>query len=150
MRDQSVLDAAVRGCFESIYDPCSVAAGTPISLYDMGLLQGWELSDNGRLEVRLCVTFGACTMAPHFVRAAEETLGKLDGVHEVAVAIDTQVLWSAERMTDRGRALLAGRPSRFRARDAPRPLQWMEKMDPSSASTRSETVVRRLQGSSAS
>ena len=126
MHDKTALDAAVRHCFESIYDPCSVAAGTPVSLYDMGLLKGWELSDEGRLAVRLCVTFGACTMAPHFVRAAEETLGKLEGVREVTVEIDTSVLWSTECMTDRGRALLASRPLRFTSRDAPRPRQWME------------------------
>jgi len=126
MLDETALEAAVRSCFESIYDPCSVAAGTPVSLYDMGLLKGWELSDQGRLTVQLCVTFGACSMAPHFARAAEESLGKLDGVRAVTVEIDTGVLWSTERMTDHGRALLASRPLRFTAQDAPRPRQWME------------------------
>jgi metal-sulfur cluster biosynthetic enzyme len=126
MLDTTTLEAAVRACFESIYDPCSVAAGTPVSLYDMGLLKGWELTDAGQLTVQLCVTFGACTMAPHFARAAEDLLGKLDGVREVTVEIDTGVLWSTERMTDHGRALLASRPLRFAPRDAPRPRQWME------------------------
>lgn len=126
MLDETALEAAVRGCFESIYDPCSVAAGTPVSLYDMGLLKGWELSREGRLTVQLCVTFGACTMAPHFARAAEESLGQLDGVREVTVEINAGLLWSTEHMTDRGRALLASRPLRFTARDAPRPRQWME------------------------
>jgi metal-sulfur cluster biosynthetic enzyme len=125
MDGATTLHAAVRRCFESIYDPCSVAAGTPVSLYDMGLLEGWELSGDGRLTVRLCVTFGACTMAPHFMRAAEESLGSLEGVREVTVVIDTSVLWSTERMTSRGRALLDSRPLRFTPRDAPRPRQWM-------------------------
>lgn len=120
------LDNAVRRCFESIYDPCSVAAGTPVSLYDMGLLEGWSLSANGILTVRLCVTFGACTMAPHFIRAAETSLSGLDGVREVTVEIDTDVLWSTERMTAQGRALMESRPLRFTPRDAPRPRQWME------------------------
>lgn len=123
----SVLDEAVTACFEGIYDSCSVAAGTPVSLYDMGMVDGWTLSADGVLTVRLCVTFGACTMVPHFVRAAEETLSRLDGVRKVDVAVDTSILWSVERMSAKGRALLESRPARFTARDMPRPRQWQER-----------------------
>ena len=126
MTPQSELDAAVRACFQAIYDPCSVAAATPVSLYDMGLLEGWSLSSEGVLSVRLCVTFGACTMAPHFVRAAEERLSALPGVREVKVEIDTSVLWTPARMTEHGRTLLQSRPLRFTPQDLPRPRQWME------------------------
>ena len=118
------LDAAVRACFQSIYDPCSVAADTPVSLIDMGLLEGWSLAADGVLCVRVCVTFGACTMAPHFVRAAEEQLAALPGVREVKVEIDASVLWTPARMTEHGRALLASRPQRFTRQDLPRPREW--------------------------
>ena len=121
------LDDAVRACFEAIYDPCSVAAATPISIWDMGLVQDWRLDADDVLAVRLCVTFGACTMAPHFVRAAEEQLGRLPGVSGVAVTIDTSIVWTPERMTARGREALARRPERFTRVDMPRPRQWEER-----------------------
>lgn len=120
------LGAAVVAAMRAIYDPCSVAADTPVSLYDMGLLQGWEHHADGRLEVKLTVTFGACTMAPHFSRALEEQLGALPGVSSVMVTIDASGLWTTDRMTEHGRALLAARPVRFTERDRPRPRQWME------------------------
>jgi metal-sulfur cluster biosynthetic enzyme len=128
IRGPSALDAAVVACFRSIYDPCSVAAATPVSLYDMGLLDSWSLSGAGVLSVRLCVTFAACTMAPHFIRAAEESLGSLPGVREVQVEVDTSVVWTTERMSEHGRALLASRPQRFTAKDMPRPREWEQKM----------------------
>ena len=123
---KSELDSAVRACFQSIYDPCSVAAATPVSLLDMGLLDGWSLAQDGVLSVRLCVTFGACTMAPHFVRAAEEQLSALPGVRQVKIDIDSSVLWTPARMTEHGRQLLENRPLRFAAKDLPRPRQWEE------------------------
>lgn len=116
---------AVVAAMRAIYDSCSVAAGTPVSLYDMGMLEDWALRADGVLEVRLCVTFGACTMAPHFARALEEQLRPLPGVADVVVSVDATLLWSAERMTEAGRALLADRPRRFTARDLPKPREWM-------------------------
>lgn len=122
----SEMGDAVIAATRAIYDPCSVAAATPISLYDMGLFEGWSVGEGGELVVRLCITFGACTMAPHFARALEEQLGSLPGVTSVRVDIDPTVMWSTDRMTDTGKSRLESRPIRFTDRDRPRPRQWME------------------------
>ena len=122
----SDLEAGIRTCLEKIYDPCSVTAGTPISIYDMGLLAGWTLSEAGKLTVTLCVTYGACTMAPHFVRTTEESISALPGIREVEVVVDHEVIWSQSRLSPKGRDLLANRPHRFTAKDMPRPRQWQE------------------------
>lgn len=122
------LGGAVRACFEAIYDPCSVAAATPLSLWDMGLVEDWLVDADNVLVVRLCVTFGACTMAPHFVRAAEEQLAELPGIGGVRVTIDTGILWSPDRMTERAREALARRPERFTRIDMPRPREWQERV----------------------
>ncbi len=87
------LTAAVRVALADVYDPCSVAAGRPLSLVDMGLFLDARL-DAGTLHVRFAVTFAGCTMAPHFLRAAETELARLPGVERVAAVVDTTHVWS--------------------------------------------------------
>lgn len=110
-----------------VFDPCSVAAGAPLSIYDMGLVERWTLDREGTLRVTLCVTFGACTMFPHFVRGAEETLEGLPDVRRVVVEIDHTIEWSASRMTAYARSFLAARRgARIFGGEAPQPRQWQK------------------------
>lgn len=93
------LDESVRAVLSRIHDPCSVAAGRPLSLIDMGLVLGWALDAEGVLRVRFCVTFPGCTMAPHFLEAAARDLAVLPGVRRVETAVDAGLAWGPERMT---------------------------------------------------
>jgi len=95
--DALTLDAAVRAALAGVHDPCSVAAGRPLSLVDMGLLLDARLA-GGTLSVSFAVTFAGCTMAPHFLRAAEVELAKLPGVARVVATVDTTAVWSPDRM----------------------------------------------------
>ena len=90
-------DAAIRGALSGVHDPCSVAAGRPLSLVDMGLLRSWCLED-GTLFVTFAVTFAGCTMAPHFLRAAEAELARLSGVAQVRASVDTDFTWTPDLM----------------------------------------------------
>ncbi|HEX8555302.1 MAG TPA: hypothetical protein VF695_11390, partial [Sphingomonas sp.] len=67
-RSRMSFDEQVRGVLSRIHDPCSIAAGRPTSVLDLGLVLGWSL-ESGVLTVRFCVTFPGCTMAPHFTQA---------------------------------------------------------------------------------
>jgi metal-sulfur cluster biosynthetic enzyme len=107
-----------------VHDPCSVAARSPLSVRDMGLLRGWELGDDGVLDVSICVTTHACTMLGHIVRGIEEAAGAVDGVREVRVTVERDVLWGEELMTPEGRAQLAGNRRRARELTGVRPRQW--------------------------
>lgn len=86
------FDDQIRAVLGRIHDPCSVAAGRPTSVLDMGLLLGWAM-DGGVLSVRFCVTFPGCTMAPHFTEAAARDLAALPGVERVETTIDTDWRW---------------------------------------------------------
>lgn len=119
-----------------VYDPCSVAAGAPLSIYDMGLVERWTLDREGTLRVTLCVTFGACTMFPHFVRGAEETLAGLPDVRRILVEIDHTIEWSPSRMTGYARSFLAVRRREpLFGGEAPRPRQWQKMQQVASART---------------
>jgi len=86
------LDERVSAALAGVYDPCSIAAGRPTSLIDMGLTTGWTF-DAGTLRVTFCVTFAGCTMAPHFTEAARVELAKIAGVERVETIVDTSYIW---------------------------------------------------------
>ena len=110
--------ASVEAALGRVHDPCSVAAGRPKNLIEMGLVLGWRWTAPGKLHVDLCVTFTGCTMAPHFVEAARRELLALPGVSEVELEVDTNFFWTPERMT----------PDEAPARGTPpRPQEWRER-----------------------
>jgi metal-sulfur cluster biosynthetic enzyme len=114
-------DTHIEDALRQIHDPCSIAARTPVDIMAMGLVRGWFWS-NGRLEVKMCVTAISCTMAPHFLKAAESELAKLDGVLEVDVQVDYTITWTEDMMEEAARERLARR--RAEAKSLVRPQQW--------------------------
>ena len=111
--DAGTIDqASIEAALATVYDPCSIAAGRPQSLVDMGLLTDWSLAD-GVLHLTFAVTFAGCTMAPHFMAAAEAELAKLPGVRAVATRVDTGFVWSPDRMRSVA-PVLTGEPQAWR------------------------------------
>jgi metal-sulfur cluster biosynthetic enzyme len=111
---EHVIDDEIRAVLGRIHDPCSIAAGRPVSVLDMGLVRGWVL-DDGVLTVTFCVTFAGCTMAPHFAQAAAEDLARLPGVERVETVIDTNFVWTPEMMQAAPMAM-RGTPQAWRER----------------------------------
>lgn len=97
-------DADISAVLDRVLDPCSVAAGRPLGLVEMGLVLGWRL-DRATLYVTLCTTSGACMMAPHFIEAARDALLRLAGVDRVEIAVDHAFLWTPARMPAPPRSL---------------------------------------------
>lgn len=92
VRPEEVFES-VGVALSEVMDPCSVAAGRPTSIVDLGLLVSAHLEDDGELVIVLRTTFPGCTMAPHFTQAAETCAGKLPGVRSVRVEIDPDFSW---------------------------------------------------------
>lgn len=119
-------DEQILAALHEVYDPCSLALNNPLSIVDMGLVNGWRLDADGALRVTMCVTGPGCLMAPKLTGAAREQLLELPFVRTVDVEVDASVMWTPDLMTDRGRELQ--RVAHRRARDvvAVRPQQWRE------------------------
>lgn len=86
------MDERISTALAAVHDPCSVAAGRPTSIIDMGLVLDARI-EGATLHVTFCVTFAGCTMAPHFVEAARAELLKIDGIARVETRIDTSHVW---------------------------------------------------------
>ncbi len=110
----TAIDEAIRSALDQVLDPCSVAAGRPLSLLAMGLVPGWEMRGT-TLHIRFGVTFAGCTMAPHFMEAAHALLLAIDGVDAVEAFVDTGFVWAPERIAA-STPSMPGRPQAWRER----------------------------------
>ena len=117
MLARSVTDTEIRAVLAQIHDPCSVAAGRPLSVVAMGMVRGWTLDEGGTLTVTFCVTFAGCTMAPHFTEAARAALAKLPGIERVETLVDTAYAWTPDDM-QAAPVPMQGEPQAWRRRAA--------------------------------
>jgi metal-sulfur cluster biosynthetic enzyme len=117
---QEQLSSDVFRELNAIVDPCSIAAGAPAGLLDMGLVREATLhplvSGGYRVCVRISVTHPFCIIAGVFLSEVEKRLRALPSIVEVDASIDSTTLWRPELMSADYRARLAavreGRPAR--------------------------------------
>lgn len=114
-RSIMALKQDIEAALSRVHDPCSVAAGRPKSLLEMGLIRNWTL-EGSHLDVRFAVTFAGCTMAPHFMEAAREALLEIPEIESVSVAVDTDFVWHPGLMRGEPPAL-TGTPQAWRTRE---------------------------------
>ena len=105
---------------EKVFDPCSLATRSPLSIVDMGLVRRLSADAGGNVEVEISPTAASCILIASIAEAAEQAICALDGVGEVSVEINSDFFWTPEAMTDRGTALLAQHRAR-RATAMPEP-----------------------------
>jgi metal-sulfur cluster biosynthetic enzyme len=118
------IGESVVAALRHVYDPCSIGQNVPVSIYDMGLIQGWDLDGDGQLTLRVILTSPLCMMSPHFLGAAREKLQALDGVRVVSVLLDRDAVWTPDLMTDEGRATVDGARRRSMAAFPVAPQEW--------------------------
>jgi metal-sulfur cluster biosynthetic enzyme len=104
----------IEAAFGRVHDPCSVAAGRPKSVLDMGLVRHWHL-EGRHLDVRFGVTFAGCTMAPHFMEAARAALLEIPEIESVSVSVDIDFVWHPGLMSGDPPAMI-GSPQAWRGR----------------------------------
>jgi metal-sulfur cluster biosynthetic enzyme len=106
---------AVHAALEGIVDPCSVATGVPLSILDMGLLRGVEVSgDEVLVELRL--TSPLCHQAPDFIMEVERRVRALAGVGSVVCRTDIGMAWEPARMRPDALRRLTARRQQLDAR----------------------------------
>jgi FeS assembly SUF system protein len=79
----------------TIYDP-----EIPVNIYDLGLIYGLDIADDGRVDVRMTLTAPACPVAGTFPDTVSSRLYEVPGVSEVRVDLVWDPPWTMDRMTD--------------------------------------------------
>lgn len=110
-----------------VVDPCSCAAGAPLSLTDMGLILARWVAPDGAVEVDLGVTGPGCTFVGLLVEAVEREVHAEFGVlTPVRVHVDPSFVWTEAAMSERARHSLAQRRRATVVGLGLRPRMWQE------------------------
>lgn len=93
----------VRERLNGIIDPCSITAGAPAGLVDMGLVRDLRLEPDGqggqRAVVAIGITHPFCMMAGVFLNEVRKRVILIEGVDDVEVCLDSDTIWTPELMT---------------------------------------------------
>ena len=119
----SLNEERVREALHEIFDPCSVAAKSPLSIVDMGLVTHVDVVGDA-VSVAIRPTNRGCTLMPSIMEAAEEALRALPGVGQVSLLVDAEKSWSPDQISERGQRLLSERRAQSRIAVPIEPQQW--------------------------
>jgi metal-sulfur cluster biosynthetic enzyme len=125
------IDQRVMSALDEVIDPCSVTAGAPLSVVDMGLVSDLVVSEEGGVSLQLRATSAMCTMIAGIMKDAEQRLARVEGITTVHVTLHGGTIWTEADMTEKGRSALAARRQRSRAEVAVRPHEWKTRRQPS-------------------
>lgn len=96
----TTCDAAeVMHRLNDVIDPCSVAAGMPLGLPEMGLVKSVDIAE-GHVRVRVRLSSPGCYMLGYFTDEIRQRLSPLDGIESVDVEFDEGFEWDASLMSD--------------------------------------------------
>ena len=130
---------------EDVIDPCSVTAGAPLSVVDMGLINELAVDAQGVVRISMRATSAMCTMIASIMKLAEERLARVEGVARVEIKLCSGAIWTEADMTERGRQTLEARRERSRAEVAVRPHEWKTRRTGSAAAPAPGSSPTRVQ-----
>ncbi len=88
------FEQRIRKELDEIKDPCSVAAGQPMGLSEMGLIRDVEISADGDVAIAMRLTSPFCHMIGFFKSETIERISALPGVRSVTMTADQGLDWS--------------------------------------------------------
>lgn len=92
------LYEAVIGALKEIYDP-----EIPVNIYDLGLIYGVDVTEDGGVVVTMTLTTPHCPVAESMPGEVELRVGALPGVRDAEVALVWDPPWDPHLMSDEAR-----------------------------------------------
>ncbi len=86
---------------KTIYDP-----EIPLNIYDLGLIYGIEISEDGKVHILMTLTAPGCPIADSLIYEIKDRLMQLEGVKDVEVELTFDPPWTLERITEEGKEIL--------------------------------------------
>jgi len=78
----------------------------PMSIVDMGLIYGIDISESNDVDVKMTMTTQGCPLHETLVQDVTRFVKKVPGVNNVNINIVWDPPWSMDKMTDEGKAML--------------------------------------------
>lgn len=89
------IQAAIVETLKEIYDP-----EIPVNIYDLGLIYGVEVTDDGHAVVTMTLTTPNCPVAESMPAEVELRVGSVPGVGHAEVNLVFDPPWDSQKMSD--------------------------------------------------
>lgn len=96
--DTEQLTRSIIEALQTIYDP-----EIPVNIYDLGLIYGVDIDDQGRVEIEMTLTTPGCPVAQTFPIEVESRVKTIDGVNSAHVEVVWDPPWDPSRMSEAAR-----------------------------------------------
>ncbi len=97
----TVTTDQVRTSLKQCMDP-----EVPISIVDLGLIYGIDISDSDDVDVKMTMTTQGCPLHETLVQDVTRFVKKVPGVKNVNVNVVWDPPWSMDKMTDEGKSMM--------------------------------------------
>ena len=96
--NRAATEALIIEVLKTIRDP-----ELPMSIYDMGLIYGIDVDDQGVVAIRMTLTSPACPVAESLPPEVQEKVKAIDGVTDARVELVWEPPWTPDRMSEAAR-----------------------------------------------
>jgi len=95
------LKDRIIAALKRVYDP-----EMPVNIYDLGLIYGLDVDDDGKVAVRMTLTAPNCPVAGSLPASVEQAVRAVPGVREVKLELTFDPPWSKDRMSEAAKLAL--------------------------------------------
>ena len=89
------LEDKIVEMLKTVYDP-----EIPVNVYDLGLIYGIELKDDGVCDITMTLTAPSCPAGDFIVEDIRQKVGSVDGIKDVNVTIVFEPEWTKDMMSE--------------------------------------------------
>lgn len=93
--DREALREQIVVTLKSIFDP-----EIPVNIYDLGLIYGFEVAEDGSVEIEMTLTAPGCPVAGMIVEEVAQKTGAIEGVRASRVKLTWDPPWTQDRMSE--------------------------------------------------
>ena len=112
---EPVSEDQVRSSLKQCMDP-----EVPLSIVDMGLIYGIDISENNDVNIKMTMTTQGCPLHETMVDDVKRYTKKVSGVNSVNVDIVWDPPWTMDKMSDEAKAMM----NKMGSQNTPAPINY--------------------------
>lgn len=97
-QDNEQIKELIVLALKGVFDP-----EIPVNIYDLGLIYGFEINEEGHVDVQMTLTTPGCPVAQTFPGIVEQAVNQVEGVSDCTVELVWEPPWTQDRMTEAAR-----------------------------------------------
>lgn len=95
MIDKKKIEEDIYETLKTVHDP-----EIPVNIYELGLVYGVDIRDDGYVQVTMTLTAPACPVAGEIVREVDEKVRAVADVSDVNVMLTFDPPWNRDMMSE--------------------------------------------------